>query len=217
MPAQQGKGSGLGRKVGPLPLWAWVLVGIVGGYFALKLIRGGSSSGASAATDNQSSASSPSPSSSMGVAPSAGSPSDTGTATSDLLSSFGSQQESLLSALEAANQDVVGLAQAQIQYAQTQTSMGSFQTQTQPLVATDPYANAPQYVYVQPSAVTAAPSAPPAASVATRSSSANTGGGQPFGGVVSTAKLKNGATLTTYASGRQVEQVPGKSPYVVKR
>lgn len=38
---------------------------------------------------------------------------------------------------------------------------------------------------------------------------------QPFGGIVSKTKLKNGATLTTYASGRQVEQLPGHSPYVV--
>lgn len=39
----------------------------------------------------------------------------------------------------------------------------------------------------------------------------------PFGGVVSTKTLKNGSTLTTYASGRQVQQVPGKTAYVVKK
>lgn len=38
-----------------------------------------------------------------------------------------------------------------------------------------------------------------------------------FGGVTNTKTLKNGATLTTYASGRQVEQVKGKSAYVVKK
>jgi len=39
----------------------------------------------------------------------------------------------------------------------------------------------------------------------------------PFGGVASSKKLKNGATLITYRNGRQVEQVPGKPAYVVKR
>ena len=38
-----------------------------------------------------------------------------------------------------------------------------------------------------------------------------------FGGVTGTKTLANGATLTTYASGRQVEQAPGKSAYVVKK
>lgn len=34
--------------------------------------------------------------------------------------------------------------------------------------------------------------------------------------IVSVQKLLNGATLTTLVSGRQIEQVPGKTPYVVK-
>jgi hypothetical protein len=38
-----------------------------------------------------------------------------------------------------------------------------------------------------------------------------------FGGVSSVSHLKNGATLTTFASGRKVEQVKGKSAYVVKK
>lgn len=40
---------------------------------------------------------------------------------------------------------------------------------------------------------------------------------EPFGGVASVKKLANGATLTTYESGRQVEQAPGKSAYVVHK
>lgn len=39
----------------------------------------------------------------------------------------------------------------------------------------------------------------------------------PYGGVVSKIKTKGGATITTYRSGRKVEQAPGKSPYVVKK
>lgn len=37
-----------------------------------------------------------------------------------------------------------------------------------------------------------------------------------FGGVVNVKRLPNGSTLTTYASGRQVQQAPGHSAYVVK-
>lgn len=43
------------------------------------------------------------------------------------------------------------------------------------------------------------------------------GAPQPYGGVTATKKLANGATLTTYASGRQVEQAPGKNAYVTKK
>ena len=38
-----------------------------------------------------------------------------------------------------------------------------------------------------------------------------------FGGVTGTKTLANGSTITTYASGRQVQQAPGKSAYVVKK
>lgn len=40
--------------------------------------------------------------------------------------------------------------------------------------------------------------------------------GEAFGGIVSVKTLPNGSTLTTFGSGRQVQQAPGKSPYVVK-
>jgi len=35
--------------------------------------------------------------------------------------------------------------------------------------------------------------------------------------VTSVKKLANGATLTTYSDGRQVEKAPGKSAYVTKK
>ena len=41
--------------------------------------------------------------------------------------------------------------------------------------------------------------------------------GAAYGGIVSTKKLASGATLTTFATGREVEQAPGRSPYVVKK
>jgi hypothetical protein len=37
-----------------------------------------------------------------------------------------------------------------------------------------------------------------------------------FGGVVGVSRTKSGATLTTYATGRVVEQAPGKTAYVAK-
>jgi hypothetical protein len=40
---------------------------------------------------------------------------------------------------------------------------------------------------------------------------------QAFGGIVGTKKLANGGTVTTYANGRQVQTMPGKSPYVIKQ
>jgi hypothetical protein len=37
-----------------------------------------------------------------------------------------------------------------------------------------------------------------------------------YGGVASVKRLPNGSSLTTYVSGRQVQQMPGKTAYVVK-
>lgn len=45
----------------------------------------------------------------------------------------------------------------------------------------------------------------------------NTITGENFGGITEVKRLANGATLTTFATGRQVEQVPGKTAYVVKK
>jgi hypothetical protein len=55
-----------------------------------------------------------------------------------------------------------------------------------------------------------------AADAAAKSAAAAAAGAaQRFGGVTGTQTLSSGATLTTYASGREVEQAPGKSAYVV--
>lgn len=40
---------------------------------------------------------------------------------------------------------------------------------------------------------------------------------KPHGGIVSKVKLKSGATVTTYASGRKVEQAPGHRSYVIHK
>jgi hypothetical protein len=211
----------LGRKIGPLPVWAWLLLAAVAGYIVYRRVKSSNqaSTGPLVETTPQpvaAGAASATPDTSLGAVPSAGSPSDTGSTTSDLVTALGGQQASLLDALEARNQDVITLAGMQIQALQTGTALSSTNTQTQPLVGSQPGgSNAPTTSYVQPQAVTV-PTSPAAAQTATRTSAASTGGGQPFGGVTSVRKLKSGATLTTYASGRQVEQAPGKSPYVVR-
>lgn len=143
------KTNGLTKKLGPLPIWAWAVAGLAVGYL---LYRHFSSVGGGSPTPEQTVAQQgPSPSL-MGATPSAGAPQDTGAATSDLLSSLGGERQDLLGALLQTQQDVVGLANAQIAYAQTNTSLGSFNTQTQPAVASDPGGgNTPVYVYLSPS------------------------------------------------------------------
>lgn len=155
--------AGLTRKVGPLPLWAWVAGGLVVGYLLYKHFAGtlGASSGAQVQEQQTSAAT---PDSSMGIAPSAGAPADTGQTTSDYITALGGQQSSLLAAVEQANQDIVGLAQSQISYAQTQTSLGSFSTQTQPVASQAPGgSNAPVIDYVMPQVVTTPAQMPAAA------------------------------------------------------
>lgn len=144
--------GGLTRKLGPLPVWAWALIVLVLGYVFYKRF----SSSSSPATAQTSSAKQPQadPGSALGLTPSAGSPSDTGQSTSDLVTALGGQQASLLAALETQTQDVLSLAQSQIYAAQTQTSLGSFQTETQAQVAAIPgTGNAPAISYVSPSVV----------------------------------------------------------------
>jgi hypothetical protein len=51
-PSQAGKGIGskLSKKLGPLPVWGWGLVGLVGAYFVYKYISGKSAASAAATT-----------------------------------------------------------------------------------------------------------------------------------------------------------------------
>lgn len=162
--------SFLAKKAGPVPVWL-LLVGLAGaGYWLYRRYQSGASS-AITATDSSTVAS---PAASLGLAPSTGTSTDTGTtstgsadtssATPDLVSALGGQQASLLSELEQVNQDVVGLATSQLNYAQTQTTLGSFNTQTQPAAGSQPGgSNAPVVYYMAPNAVAPQPGAGPAA------------------------------------------------------
>lgn len=161
-------GNALTRKLGPLPVWAWTAIGLAVGYVVYKHFTGQSGSGGQAQETQTVAAASPA--SSLGAAPSAGTSTDTATGASsstdfsDIVDALGGQQAALFGAIEQSNQDVISLAAQQISYAQANTNMGSFQTQTQPAAATQPGgSNAPIMAYVAPSVATS--TAPPAATV----------------------------------------------------
>lgn len=148
-PSSSSKGGMLTRKVGPLPLWVWGLLVVAVVYLLYRRLSS-SPSGTAQAAQIPTIASS-TPDTSLGNVPTAGSPSDTGATSSDLLTALGGQQSSLLQALEAQNQDVLGLAQSQIAALQSQTTTGPFNTQTQPAAGSQPGgSNAPLIVYVSP-------------------------------------------------------------------
>lgn len=104
--------SGLKRKVGPLPLYAWVVVAVLlVGYFLF--FRKGS---AAAQTAPETAADIPVQSAAdqaTGLVPSAGSSADTGSSTSDLLAAYGAENSNLTGALLQTQQNVIALAQAQ--------------------------------------------------------------------------------------------------------
>jgi hypothetical protein len=146
----KGKGSGLTRKLGPLPLWAWALIGLAGGYFLYKRMAG--TGGPSAVASQAAQTSAETAPSSTGLTGSAGSPSDTGQMSSDLISALGGQQATILQELEATNQDVLGLAASQISAAQANGVSPSSTTETQPVTGQQPGgSNSPTYYFLSPS------------------------------------------------------------------
>jgi hypothetical protein len=135
-----------------------------------------------------------SPDTSTGSVPTAGSPDDTGQTTSDLLTALGGQQSNLLSAFEAANQDIVGLAQSQITAAQQQGLSPSTITETQPTVAAQPGGSlAPIIQYVSPTAVSPTTTAKPQTS--------------------SIARYYTYKTQVPLAKGQTVHFTPGRGYY----
>lgn len=153
------------KKKGKLPVWAWAVGGVVLLYLAYKFYVGQSSSsttsatttGAGSTTDTTGTAGA------TGTDTSAGTTDSSGVSDSDLVSALGGQQTSLLSELEAQNQDVLGLAQSQIAAAQGNPAISpSSTTQTQPMIGSQPGgSNAPINVYVSPHAIAPSRSKPP--------------------------------------------------------
>jgi hypothetical protein len=77
--------------------------------------------------------------------------------------------------------------------------------------AADRLAQEYQQSWIPPTEETTTPGAPPTAFASQVPQKA----AQPFGGVSYIDNLPNGGTVTTYANGRKVQQMPGKSAYVI--
>lgn len=185
------KGKGLTKKYGPFPLWVYLgVVGIVVLYLYYRHRNSaGQSSSASTGGYVQ-----PTPASGVDVVPSGNANTttgDTGASGSqpvDFPTDYATESD-LQSAIDAVNSNTAA-AIAGITFPQPNVNI---------TVPTGPGSSVAKTTTASKTAAkTAAP-------------------GAPFGGVVSRKLLKNGATLITYKSGRQVEQAPGKSPYVVHK
>lgn len=216
-------GSGLRKKVGPLPVWVWGL--IVAAVLAWWLFFRRSNQGTTATVGDGGTAQSvllPQDNAAGMNAAQAGQPSTVSAPadnlSSDVLQTLAAQNSTLVQGLVGA----MGAAfSANASPYATSTGYPTMLAGTGDSGLQTP--GYPQQYLVQPSAPQPEQVSQPQVTVTApvrtaqvSSTSAKAQTSQPFGGVVSKTKLKNGATLTTYASGRQVEQAPGKSAYVVR-
>lgn len=199
--------TALTKKLGPLPRWAWlgILIVVVVFWWYRRRQNSANQVAAAGATPTgqetnvvpvQSGAGTQDMAGAMSGQPSTNTaPSDQ--LSSDVLQTIGAENSALVDALGTALQNAY------------QLGGGAYMTSTG-----TPPANWTGSTPMQPASTVSAPVATtPSTPSATATKVATPA--QPFGGIVSKTKLKNGATLTTYASGRQVEQLPGHSPYVV--
>ena len=213
-PAPKGKAGGsiFTRKVGPLPLIVWVIAA-VGAYLAYRhFAGGGATSGAGIGA-----ASPTTPTAETGAAGMGGGPGGTvGTGGGGDGSAAGGVGGT--TGPEAPSAGTGGLYDNLI---------GSLLASGYALRPEDLSGSAGGSVTTAPAAG-AAPPVPQARTAATTSNfgahalaatqtAEQSGGALRFGGVQSVRTLKSGATLTTYKSGRQVEQKKGKAAYVVHR
>ncbi len=165
--------SGLKKKVGPLPLYGWVLIVLAVAAYFLFFRKGtvGSSTApeTSASIPVQSSADQ-----SAGLVPSAGAPSDSGSSTSDLLNAYGAETANLTGALLQTQANVVALAQAQQGSLFAGTAVPSNSTADGSLVGSQPGgANAPTFNFSFPG-ITNTATKPVAAAAKTTVSAAST-------------------------------------------
>lgn len=222
-PPAKGKGKGLNRKLGPLPLWAWAVILAAAGWYLWKHL--------STATATATTQANPQPTGTdtgLGNVPTAGTSGDTSGAgvsgfdTSALTSTLGQNQADTQAMLDQLAQQEYSFEQqvadqlsnlgSNPQVAPTPPDLGRLFGAT--MVSQPGGSNAPVINY-HPIPATVGNFAK-AAQIQTSTLKAQ-GTSLPFGGVVKVQKLANGATLTTYASGHQVEQAPGKSAYVTKK
>ena len=200
-PKPKAKG-GLGKKVGPLPAWGWGLIIFAVLAYFLFFRKSNKGTNAGAVSSGQSSYVEPVSQNAGDVnGAQAGQPS-TATAPADQLS------PQVLDALNA--------LPSQVSQAVQDAFASSYQ------LGAGAYATSTGYGAVGPldtgpTQGTATVSSPVAVGQRKGSTAVGAKTSQPFGGIVKKTKLKNGATLTIYANGRRVEQVPGHSPYVVAK
>lgn len=200
------KGNALTRKVGPLPVWAWLAVSLVLGYVFYKRSSAGASGlfGSSAAnTTAGSSGATPASSDLGGLSGGGGTSSDLGggggASGADVASALGAQSSSFNAALAGLDADLqaaiagasaneIAAYQASAAGAATGAAPGGgdFNTGTAPQPGTH---NTPTLTHV------------PAL---------------PFGGLVSSRVTSAGVKINTYRNGRIVEKAPGKTAYVAK-
>ncbi len=228
-PAPQGLTGRLTAKVGPLPVYAWALMIVGVGYLAYRHYSTGGGSGSSSVASGgatgapgsgtlgtQADTSGAAGGASAGAA---GAASDNGYGTiTALLGQQGAALDSL-SAQVAAGTPYQPTAAGGVEVPTQTPPAGVTSTAPQPNSFNDPRIARVDVVanVNQPYATPA--SAPDFATTAQAKTAAAkaAGASAPFGGVVNVKTLANGSTLTTYATGRQVQQVPGKSAYVVKK
>jgi hypothetical protein len=180
----------LKAKKGPLPVYAWIL-GLAALYWFVIRPRLASSS-ATAAGVTPTSPAGPITTDTGGGTVDTG---DTGGGSGDI----GASNPAPITADSGLNTDLLNAFLQQ--GSQTEDALTT-------ALATESQQGAGGYVNPPPSSTQLSGPASPVGQTSTHPA---------FGGVVKVQTLKNGATLTTYASGHQVEQAKGKTPYVVKK
>lgn len=202
-PKSGGFAARMTRKVGPLPVWAWAALILAAGYLIYRR-RGTSSSSASQTT-------------AVPVTPDV-TGSNTGALGSSGSDTGGGSQIPAPVDLSGITGELDTLAQ---QLAAQSAGQASSYQQGGPPGSTDqgsaaaPASSTPVSAY-HPS-YTATPVSTPNFGAVVAAKDKALGSAAPFGGVTSTRTTATGTKITTYASGRVVEQAPGKTAYVAKR
>lgn len=202
------KGSakgGLGRKVGPLPLYVWLLLGAAVGYLVWrhgKMVGGAGTTSGNVGAEVVSGNTTATPVD----AALAGQPSTNYAPANQIdpsvLDSLLGSGSPLVTALNGNADAAAAAASGGGSLYATSTGDGSASNPGGQTAVATPGTQTGGYVPTTTVATTK-PATPAAAAA------------PAFGGIVSKIKTKTGATITTYANGRKVEQAPGHSPYVI--
>jgi hypothetical protein len=207
----QGKAGLLTRKKGPLPVWAWLILASLAGWYLWKRLGSNVASQNPAASSAQQTATGPPATDNSGATSGDGSASG-GLSAQDLASALGASNDSLAQMFAQSLADNNAQLEAWWQLQQqpqeppttTTTPTTTPTTKTPPAIAIYHPVSGKTHNFA-------------AAAVAQTHTLQAAGQAAPFGGVVAVHRLRNGSTVTTYASGRKVQQAPGKSAYVIHK